>query len=121
MYSRQGSIRLPQRSRGYEALTSRRGVRVFGLIFVVCALAVVNFLPSGHRALSSARRLCKTYFDYGDYEKDWEDLFGATNIYNGDGDRSLLPNDPDNVGYFLTLTSCPDERYPGADPNDPGT
>ena len=121
MYSRQGSIRLPQRSRDHDAPASRRGVGVFGLIFVVCALAVMNFLPSGHRALSSARRLCKTYFDYGDYEKDWEDLFGATNVYNGDGDRSLLPNDPDNIGYFLTLTSCPDERYPGADPNDPGT
>ena len=126
MYSRQGSIRLPQRSRGHDAPTSRRGVRVFGLIFGVCALALMNtdFLPSGHRALSAARRLCKSYLDYldyGEYVKYWEELFGATNIYAGDGDGSMLPNDPDNIGYFLTLTSCPGDGYPGADPNDPGT
>ena len=121
MYSREGIISPHQKSRGHEAPTSRRGVRVFGLIFGVCALAVMNFLPSRNRALSTARMLCKTYFDYGDYDKDWEDLFGATNIYAGDGDRSLLPTDPNNIGYFLTLTSCPDDRYPGADPNDPGT
>ena len=100
---------------------SRRGVRVFDLMFGVCALALMNFLPSRDRALSAARRLCKTYFDYGDYNKEQEDLFGATNTYAGDGDISLLPSDPDNIGYFLTLTSCPDDGYPGADPNDPGT
>ena len=124
MYSRQGSMMLPQRSRGHEAPTSRRSVRVFGIIVGVCVLALMNtdILPSsGHRALSAARRLCKTYFDYGDYDKDWEDLFGAINDYTGDGDGSSLPTEPDNIGYFLTLTSCPDDRYPGADPNDPGT
>jgi hypothetical protein len=123
MHYRQGSIRLPQRSRDHEAPTSRHGVRVFGLIVGVCALAVINtdFLPSGHRALSAARRLCTTYFDYGNYARYWEDLFGATNIYNGEGDGSSLPNNPDNIRYFLTLTSCPGGRYPGADPNDPGT
>ena len=115
---------LPQRSRGHEAPTSRRSVRVFGIIVGVCVLALMNtdILPSsGHRALSAARMLCKTYLDYGNYDRYWEDLFGATNIYAGEGDRSLLPTDPNNIGYFLTLTSCPEDRYPGADPNDPGT
>ena len=126
MYSRQGGIRLPQSSSGHEAPTSRRrrrGVRVFSLMLGLCALALTNtnFVTSRHRALSEVRKLCRTVFDYPDWDQYWEDLFGAPKTYDGAGDRSLLPSEPNNIGYFLTLTSCPDDGYPGADTNDPGT
>ena len=122
MYSRQGGISPPQTSRGNEAPTSRRGIRVFGLIFGLCALALMNtnFMSSRHRALAEARKLCRTVFDYPEWSQYWEDIFGASITYDGSGDRSLLPNEPNNIGYFLTLTSCPDDGYPGADTNDPG-
>ena len=127
MYSRQGGIRLPQSSRGNEVPTSRRGVRVFGLMFGLCALALMNtdLVSSKHRALSGVRKLCDTVFAYPDWDNYWEDIFeGPDNpddIYDGSGDRSLLPHEPNNIGYFLTLTSCPEDGYTAADPNDPGT
>ena len=124
MYSHQGGISLPQSSRGNEAPTSRRGVRVFGLMFGLCALALVNtdLVSSRHRALSEVRKLCTTVFNYPEWTQYWEDIFGgASNTYDGAGDRSLLPSEPNNIGYFLTLTSCPDDGYPGADASDPGT
>ena len=122
MYSRQGVMRLPQSSRGHEAPTSRRGVRMFGLMFGLCALALMNtdFVSSRHRALSEVRKLCNTVFNYPDWDQYWEDLFGAPKTYDGAGDRSLLPSEPNNIGYFLTLTSCPNDGYPGADPHDLG-
>jgi hypothetical protein len=126
MYSRQGGISLPQSSRGNEApTTSRRGVRVFGIMFGLCALALMNtdLVSSRHRALAEVRKLCDTLFDYPDWDQYWEDIFGASDaldIYDGAGDRSLLPNEPNNIGYFLTLTSCPDDGYAATDPNDPG-
>ena len=117
MYSHQGGISLPQSSRGNEAPTSRRGVRVFGLMFGLCALALVNT-----DLVSSSRKLCTTVFNYPEWTQYWEDIFGgALNTYDGAGDRSLLPSEPNNIGYFLTLTSCPDDGYPGADASDPGT
>ena len=123
MYSHQGGTSLPQSSRGNEAPTSRRGVRVVGLIFGLCALALVNtdLVSSRHRALSEVRKLCETIFNYPEWTQYWEDIFSESQAYDGAGDRSLLPTEPDNIGYFLTLTSCPDDGYPGADTNDPGT
>ena len=123
LFSRQGGLSLPQSNRGNEAPTSRRGIRVFGLMFGLCALALVNtdLVSSRHRALSEVRKLCETIFNYPEWTQYWEDIFSESQAYDGAGDRSLLPTEPDNIGYFLTLTSCPDDGYPGADTNDPGT
>ena len=68
MYSRQGGLSLPQSSHGNEAPTSRRGVRVFGIMFVFCALLA---LVSTH--LVSSRRLAHSELSlsreapYGEY------------------------------------------------------
>jgi hypothetical protein len=80
-----------------------------------------NVFSSTHRALSeSARLLCNTMFNYPDWKQYWEDLFYPKTVYTGLGDRSLLPRGPKNIGYFLTIPSCPADGYPAGDPHDPG-
>ena len=72
--------------------SSRRGLRVFGVMFGLCALALINtnFVSSRHIALSEIRKLCKTVFDYPDWNQYWEDLFGAPKTY----DTTELVTDP---------------------------
>ena len=92
----------------------RRGsVRVWGTIFGLCALAFLN------TDFVVVRKLCNTAFDYPDFGSHWEEIFRRVNFYVGAGERSLIPMEPNTIGYFLTLTSCPDDGYPGADSNDP--
>ncbi len=97
-----------------------------GLVFGLCAIALLNtdIMSTSRRALSeSTRKLCKTAFNYPDWKQYWEDLFApkAANKYDGASlVRSLIPMQHNNIGYFLTLSSCPADGYPGADPHDPG-
>lgn len=100
--------------------SSLRSTKVMALLFGLCTLALVNtdILSSSHRALAETRKLCRTVFDYPDWKQYWEDLFAPKAKYLGEP-RALQPKQPNNIGYFLTLTSCPKDGYAGGDPYDP--
>lgn len=109
---------------------NRRAVNIFALMFGLGALALLNtdIMTSGHRALAETadgvRKLCNTLFDYPDWEAYWEDLFSAPALYDGSGDqRASLPAfEEHNIGYFLTMMSCPgdDHGYTAEAKFDPG-
>ena len=108
---------------------SRRFLKLSVTVFGLCSLAVLNtdFTSSGRRALTasteSVRILCKTVFNYPDWSAHWEEIFPADKVYDGSGDqRKTLSKDPNNIGYFLTLMSCPGDGYKyGVDTQfDPG-
>jgi len=79
----------------------------------------------GQRFLSEIRRLCDGYFRFGTWanlpETYWEELYKDVNNYIAT-DRDYPPYDPTNIGYALTLMSCPEDDYqPGVDTQfDPG-
>jgi hypothetical protein len=103
--------------------TPGRPQKVMGLVLGLCALAVLNtdLLSASSRALTeTTRKLCKTYFYYPDWKQYWEDLFAPKASYANAGVRSLIPLQTNNIGYFLTLTSCPADGYLAGDPHDPG-
>ena len=101
-----------------DAKSRRFPTKTFVLLFGLGALAVLNtnFLQSSH-----VRKLAETIFDHPDWDQYWEDLFAPKVVYVGIGERSVPQLQPFNIGYFLTLTSCPGDAYSGGDPNDPGT
>jgi hypothetical protein len=99
-------------------------LRKMKLPIVLCilsgfALMNTDLVSTGRRALEETRKLCRTVFDYPDWKQYWEDLFAATTIYVG-LPRVLIPFQPTNIGYFLTLTNCPSDSYSAGDANDPG-
>ncbi|KAI2497601.1 hypothetical protein MHU86_16907 [Fragilaria crotonensis] len=103
--------------------TPVRTFKVKALFFGLCALAILNtnLMSASRRALSeTTRRLCKTVFNYPDWKQYWEDLFAPKSQYASTGVRSLIPLQKNNIGYFLTLASCPADGYPAADSYDPG-
>ena len=99
-----------------------RVLKVMGLVLGLCALALLNtdLISSGRRALSETRKLCKTIFNYPDWKQYWEDLFLPKAPYPIITTRALIPMQSKNIGYFLTLSSCPKDGYPAGDPHDPG-
>ena len=109
--------------RSMAPATPVRSFKVKALFFGLCALAILNtnLISASSRALSEIpRHLCKTVFNYPDWKQYWEDLFAPKAQYASTGVRSLIPMQNNNIGYFLTLASCPADGYPAADPHDPG-
>ena len=111
-----------QGDRGMGSTNPGRVLKVFGLVLGLCVLALINtdIMNSSRRALSETRKLCKTVFNYPDWKQYWEDLFAPKVTYPAVATRALIPLQSKNIGYFLTLSSCPKDAYPAADPYDPG-
>ena len=107
--------------RGMASSNPGRTMKVMGLVLGLCVLAVINtdLMNSSRRALSETRKLCKTVFNYPDWKQYWEDLFAPKGPYPVITTRALMPKTKD-IGYFLTLSSCPKDAYPAGDPHDPG-
>lgn len=78
----------------------------------LCGLFVVDVDFSSFRLLQDAK--CDVYFNhmysqYSDWTY-WEGLYGKVTQYYGDGPYGpTVPRDPNNVGYVLTLFTCPTE------------
>lgn len=107
---------------GMASTNPGRVLKVMGLVLGLCALALINtdLMNTSRRALSETRKLCKTLFNYPDWKQYWEDLFAPTAAYPVVLTRALIPKDSKNIGYFLTLPSCPKDAYAAGDPHDPG-
>ena len=119
---------LPMRTRRWMGLT-------VGLCVVV--LIDTDLMQASRRSLVEVTKICKDLF-YGPnwiqydgkggvflptkqkYLGYWEDLFGAMINYDGSGSLFKQPYDPNNIGYVLTLRSCPADNYAAFDPHDPG-
>ena len=119
---------LPMRTRRWMGLT-------VGLCVVV--LIDTDLMQASRRSLAEARKLCKdllyfpSWIQYDGkggaflptkqkYLGYWEDLFGAMIHYDGSGYLFKQPYDAKNIGYVLTLRSCPADDYSAFDPHDPG-
>jgi hypothetical protein len=99
----------------------RRIVSALWIMLGLFALTVITTTDIDNILSKQFRKLCKTIFNYPDWDQYWEDLFAAKMIYDGNRDRLLVPKNSKNIGYFLSLASCPaDDSYPAGDPHDPG-
>jgi hypothetical protein len=94
--------------------------RMLSVLWVVLGLCTLTAIVDFDILSKQVRKLCKTIFNYPDWDQYWEDLFAAKVIYDGNKDRQLVPSNSKNIGYFLTLASCPADSYTAGDPNDPG-
>jgi hypothetical protein len=102
---------------------SSRATRV-GVIILLGILALMNVETNTtqHRSLQeSVRILCTTFFFHKNWGEFWESIYNKKVDYDGRGPRSTGVNDPNAVGYFLTLTHCPGDEYAiGVNNYDPG-
>lgn len=82
---------------------------------IIIVLVAITFLSSDFvfnptlRLFSGARKLCQTYF-IGDLSGDspyWEEEYPAVSDYPGD--PRTLPSGENNIGFVVTLDSCPDD------------
>lgn len=104
-----------------KPVSSSRATRV-GVIMLLGIAALMNVETGTHRSLQeSVRKLCTTLFFYKQWGEFWESIYYDEIDYDGDGPRAAGVNDPNAVGYFLTLTHCPGDDYAtGVDNHDPG-
>jgi hypothetical protein len=92
-------------------------------IYITAITALLNLEVMSNKI----RKLCRKVFKYPDWDQYWEDLFAAkisydsiTNNEQVERGRQLISRSNKNIGYFLSLVSCPDDSYPAGDPYDPG-
>jgi hypothetical protein len=101
--------------------------RASTIIFAIINFCVITALLNFDLMSNKVRKLCRTVFKYPDWDQYWEDLFAAKISYDSNTDieevergRQLISRSNNNIGYFLSLVSCPADSYPAGDPYDPG-
>mmetsp|Transcript_3930 Transcript_3930/g.5729 ORF Transcript_3930/g.5729 Transcript_3930/m.5729 type:complete len:630 (-) Transcript_3930:451-2340(-) len=82
---------------------------ILGLVYLLDFASNNSSSPSSLRLLSVARKLCEEVIYQGDIKKDpyWEKSYPAINFYEGEARN--LPGGSHNVGFVVTLGSCPDD------------
>jgi hypothetical protein len=104
------SIPLASNSNDRKQRSMRKSVKIITVLVAITFMSSDFVFDPTLRMLSTARKLCQTYF-IGDLDGDspyWEEEYPADVDYPGE--PRVLPGGENNIGFVVTLDSCPDDN-----------